>query len=496
MNKEKNIARLDFILVFALISIAFIVRFIYIGKTDIGNDECFSLYYSQLSAVDIAKLLTTGEGFAADNPPLWEIILSVWIKIFGIEVLSLRFLALLFNVLTIIPLYKLANHFFSRRIAVGVSLLYIFSTFSLFLSHDGRVYSLVGLLTVCSVYSFMRQCESPNKLHWFVNLLSNVLLVYSHYMAAFWVILMEVLIVIVFKDLRKSMLKGFVFHILGLLVFCFPLIPIVFKRFMDSGIHGTWIERCSSIEDFYSMLCTFTNAPVTTVLAIVLIVSSLIKVVISMVTNKFNLSLSLLIILFWTVPLVLSFVISFFVGFFLNRYFYFTVPFYLLTIVISIDYLFPKKKLYRIITECIFFLAVIISFEMDSSVMRYAGWKGNLKDAVHKLIELKEDKDACVIISPQWIDKQLVYYFDEEHKIFANEGKLTEPVFQDYLRTKGYYYEHTYLEEDYLKYPNIIVIHENGRDASSILRELEKNGYEQGNYEQYDQLSIITLCRE
>ena len=45
LKKEKNIARLDFFIVLALISIAFIVRFIYIGKTDIGNDECFSLYY-------------------------------------------------------------------------------------------------------------------------------------------------------------------------------------------------------------------------------------------------------------------------------------------------------------------------------------------------------------------------------------------------------------------------------------------------------------------
>ena len=127
LKKEKNIARLDFFIVLALISIAFIVRFIYIGKTDIGNDECFSLYYSRFSALDIMKALTTGAGFAADNPPLWEIILGVWTKIFGINLLALRSLSLLFNVLTIIPLYKLANEFFSKRIAISVSLLYVFS---------------------------------------------------------------------------------------------------------------------------------------------------------------------------------------------------------------------------------------------------------------------------------------------------------------------------------------------------------------------------------
>lgn len=496
LKKEKNIARLDFFIVLALISIAFIVRFIYIGKTDIGNDECFSLYYSRFSALDIMKALTTGAGFAADNPPLWEIILGVWTKIFGINLLALRSLSLLFNVLTIIPLYKLANEFFSKRIAISVSLLYVFSTFSLFLSHEGRVYSLVGFLAICSVYCFMKQYRNPSKFNWVLLLVSNVLLVYSHYMAAFWIIAMEVLTVIIFKDLRKTMWKALLFHIIGLLVFCFPLIPVVFERFMDSGLNGTWIKKCTGIEDFYSMLCTFTNAPVTTVLAITIMVSSLIKVAISMKSTKLSLSSSLLIVLFWTVPLVASFLLSFLVGFFLNRYFYFTLPLYLLTLVICINYLFPKRKLYRIITECIFLLAVIISFKMDSGVMRYAGWKGDVSKVSDRLIELKAEKDACVIISPQWIDKQLVYYFDEEHKVFANEGKLVEPVFQDYLRTEGYYYEYTYREEDYLRYSDVIIVHENLRDISSIVSELEMNGYKQKNCEMFLQMSISSFSKK
>ena len=72
-----------------------------------------------------------------------------------------------------------------------------------------------------------------------------------------------------------------------------------------------------------------------------------------------------------------------------------------------------------------------------------------------------------------------MYYFDEEHKVFANEGKLVEPVFQDYLRTEGYYYEYTYREEDYLRYSDVIIVHENMRDISSIVSELEMNGYKQ-----------------
>ena len=496
IKNEKHCKWIDIIIISVLITITFIVRYIYIGKTDIGNDECFSLYYSRFSALDIMKALTTGAGFAADNPPLWEIILGVWTKIFGIGLLALRSLSLLFNVLTIIPLYKLANEFFSRRIAIGVSLLYTFSTFSLFLSHEGRVYSLVGFLTICSVYCFMKQYKNPTRLNWVLLLLSNVFLVYSHYMAAFWIIAMEILIVIIFKDLRESMWKALLFHIIGLLIFCFPLIPVVFERFMDSGMNGTWVEKCTGIEDFYSMLCTFTNAPVTTVLAITIMVSALTKLAISMKSTKLSLSSSLLIILFWTIPLIVSFLLSFLVGFFLNRYFYFTLPLYLLTLVICINYLFPKRKLYRIITESIFLLAMIFSFKMDSGVMRYAGWKGDMSNVSERLVELKSEKDACVIISPQWIDKQLVYYFDDNHTIFVNEGDSTEPVFSDYLNPQGYYYEGCYQEKDYLKYSNVIVLHENWRDISSIIGNLEKNGYKQKDCEMFQQMSITTFCRE
>ncbi len=495
-NKEKHSAWYDSLLLLFLITAAFIVRYIYIGKTDIGNDECFSLYYSRFSIFEIMKSLTTGNGFAADNPPLWEMILSIWIKIFGIELMSLRTLSLLFNVLTIIPLYKLANRFWSRETALVVSLLYVFSSFSLFLSHEGRVYSLVGLLSVCSVYFFMKQCKNPDKFNWIPSMISNILLVYSHYMAAFWIIAMEVLVVISFKDLRKSLWKGMLFHIIGLLVFCFPLIPVVISRFMDSGINGTWISKCSSIENFYSMLCTFTNAPVPTVFAIVIIISFLIKVIISRSKGKLNLSPSLMVILFWTIPLVVSFLLSFFVGFFLNRYFYFTLPFYILTLVICINYLFPKRKLYRHFVECIFLLSVIFSFKMDSGVMRYAGWKGDVCNVSKRLVELKTEKDACVIISPFWIDKQLVYYFDEKHELFANKGDMTEPVFSDYLNSQAYYYESDYNAETYLKYSNVIIVHENSKDISSIIRELDTNGYKQENSETYLQMSIKTFHRK
>jgi hypothetical protein len=196
------------------------------------------------------------------------------------------------------------------------------------------------------------------------------------------------------------------------------------------------------------------------------------------------------------VPLVASFLLSFLVGFFLNRYFYFVLPFYLLTLSICINYLFEEKRLFRVLAYVCFLFAMIFSFKMDSNEMRYAGWKGDVSKVSNRLVELQAEKDAYVIISPCWIDKQLVYYFDDKHEIFANEGGVSEPVFSDYLKPRGYYYESDYHAEDYLRYSNIIIVHENWRDISLILRDIEFNGYEQENCEVFQQITITTFHRE
>jgi len=132
---------------------------------------------------------------------------------------------------------------------------------------------------------------------------------------------------------------------------------------------------------------------------------------------------------------------------------------------------------------------------MDSSVMRYAGWKGDVSKVANRLIELKKE-NSCVIISPYWIDKQLVYYFDEKHTIFANEGNLTEPVFSEYLKNKGFYYDMDYNAIDYSKYPTIIIVHENWKDVSSIINNLVNQGYVHDGSEIYQQLTIDFFCKQ
>ena len=105
-----------------LLIIAIVLRFWYMGKTDLGGDESFSLFISLQSLPDIVTLLCKG-----DNPPLWEILLHFWIRIFGVSEIAIRSLSLVFSALTIIPIYLLGERYLHRLAGIAAVFSIVFT---------------------------------------------------------------------------------------------------------------------------------------------------------------------------------------------------------------------------------------------------------------------------------------------------------------------------------------------------------------------------------
>ncbi|MCD4683180.1 MAG: hypothetical protein K8R86_07855, partial [Bacteroidales bacterium] len=90
-----------------LILVNFIIKFTVIGYRDICHDEPFTIFHAQMDLKSLFKLFPN-----ENNPPLFFIILHFWIAIFGISPLSVRFLPMIFSVLTIPVLYKTGLKFY------------------------------------------------------------------------------------------------------------------------------------------------------------------------------------------------------------------------------------------------------------------------------------------------------------------------------------------------------------------------------------------------
>ena len=110
-----------------LLLINFAIKILYLNAGDIGGDEPFTIFYSQVDFETFANMMKN-----ENNPPLFFLLIHYWIKLFGISAFSTRFLPLIFSTLTVLFIYKTGRKFFNTRLAVLASLIFTLSNFNIF----------------------------------------------------------------------------------------------------------------------------------------------------------------------------------------------------------------------------------------------------------------------------------------------------------------------------------------------------------------------------
>lgn len=113
-------------------------------------------------------------------PPLYFLLTRFWGQMFGNSVTITRSLSAIFNVLTIIAIYWLAQELFKSPI-VGWMLMALISVspFHLLYAQTARHYSLWGLITVLSSLALLRAKRLNNLFNWSIYSLTIVLGLYT-----------------------------------------------------------------------------------------------------------------------------------------------------------------------------------------------------------------------------------------------------------------------------------------------------------------------------
>jgi uncharacterized membrane protein len=379
--------------IFILINIT--IKFAVLDYRDISHDEPFSIFHAQFDLKSLFGILPY-----ENNPPLFYLLLHFWIKVFGISPVSVRFLPMVFSVLTVPVLYKLGIRFYNLSVAVLVSVLFTFSNYHLLFSHDTRVYSLFGLLTSISFYAFFSIIANKQKKYNWIWVITNVLLLYAHFFGAF-IAVIQFLIVLILKELRvKYLAKAFKLSLISLF-FYLPYLPIFYKRFTTSASEGTWLVQ-PNFESLYNTLWKFSNAPVTTSVFLFILFLGLIYYFLRQ--NRLQLSLITKSVIFWFVfPLVLIFSVSFYIPMYLDRYLtFFSFAWYFL-IAIALNSIFTKNWQKAIMIS-------ILSVLMISTFVPYKNTY-RIKDMVEE-VKANKTEVTAVIISPAYIDKTFTYYYN------------------------------------------------------------------------------------
>ena len=168
------------IIIFALIVSVFIgARLWGLTASCLWFDEVFSVHATRHEWMSLLGFV------AADivHPPLFYVLLKVWISIGGESLLWLRLFPMLTSIAVIIPLFLLCRGLHLGAAAIKLSLLLIaVNGYLIKYAQEVRMYSLLLFLTVCSLWLFIRFFNATHSRKCLLALSAlNLLLVYTHY---------------------------------------------------------------------------------------------------------------------------------------------------------------------------------------------------------------------------------------------------------------------------------------------------------------------------
>lgn len=375
----------------------FVLKLWYITTPEIGTDETFTIFNAYADLDTFFEILPY-----ENNPPLFTLILKGWVTVFGIEPFSVRFLPTLFSALSAVVLFQLARRFFNTDIAWIATGIFTFASTHYFFAHETRPYALFVLLTLLSMYAYLRLLIDDSKKHRYWLALFNVLLIYNHFFG-FLVIFIQALVFALDKSARTRHWKSVVIS-WGITALLFtPYLPMLFHRFVSSS-GGTWLAPPDAT-GLYTELWRFSNQPVNTVIFIALLV---VAAVFFLVRKPQMPTLPTRLVLVWFLLCYFGmFALSFKLPIFLDRYLVFLSPAFYLLVALSVHSIIRNKLAQRIVGAA---LVLMMAFTAN-----YAA--GNLKkqgDLLSHLITPEEKAEKIVVVSPDSYHWPIAYYHNRE----------------------------------------------------------------------------------
>lgn len=406
------------ILAIVLFLSALVVRIRYISAIPIGQDEAFTLYYSNLPVKELWAFL-----FKGDNPPLWDTVVKYWTTWFSDSLHIARLLPVICSSLAAVFIYKIGDEFFNRWTGVLASLLFAFSNFSIYLSHDTRSYSLIVLLSSISFFYYLKFISSYTMKYFYLVLLVNTMVCYTHYMAI-WVVLIQILGLVYSKE-RVRLGKEVLWSTALFFITCTPLLYFFIIRFADSGVHGTWHQPIRSLSPLFYVIGRSFNSPVLATLALVSIVFTL------FVISKDKNTLRRIVLFWFVIPHSIIYIYSWYRSFYFDKYLYFTSPAIAILVAYGLS-LISKKK--AILISSIFLCIQLYDLEANTAKLNYHGVRPDYSEIVN-FLKANYQSTPIFILNPMQ-EKDLLYYLDRERfrnvNIHSENNLIARSLFATY----------------------------------------------------------------
>ncbi len=370
------------------------------------RDEAFTYLLAKRNIFQIIFL--TAKDF---NPPLYYLILNLWMKIFGSSEIALRSLSFVFFWAAIYVVFLFLNKIL--KISHNKSLLYLllFVTNPLlaYYAFEARMYTLFAFLATLSFYSFYKKDRQ-------LYLISTTLGLFTHYFMIL-VVFSQVAFTLLFEKGKDKLVV--LKNSLKTLLFFLPwiLFVLILKGLKSEPF---WItnDNAKSLTSLLTTIYTgyekgfrFFGQSLTFVSLILIFL-----ILIGVYKYKFlspQKKHQLLLLIFWSLlPPLAIFLVSFIKPLFLSRYLIFADVGFILLIVFILE----EIKLIPQILIMIILLFININYQQYEIKNRQ---KGDIRKTIHEIKVLAKNNDLLYVRNE--LDFHTAQYYFDENRVFIYE---------------------------------------------------------------------------
>ena len=166
--------------VLAVLAVSLVLRFW--TRSDLWLDEALTANIAALPIHQIPAALRRDGA-----PPLFYVLLHVWMGLFGTSNLAVRSLPGLFGVATLPLAWLAGRRLGGRPVAWAALLLVATSPFAVYYDTEARMYAMVAFLVAVGFFAVDRALQKPRPGNLVATALVTALLLYSHYWSMYLV---------------------------------------------------------------------------------------------------------------------------------------------------------------------------------------------------------------------------------------------------------------------------------------------------------------------
>jgi len=154
--RPRWVARWEVLAIAGVLLLAVTHRWERLGDRNLWPDEAYSLDLAQRTIPDILAFLRANDA----HPVGYYAMLSLWIRVFGENLATMRTLSVIFGLAAVVLVWRLGRRLFSPAVGVGAAALLALNPFQIFASNELRMYMPLEFLALLSTWTLWRAHES------------------------------------------------------------------------------------------------------------------------------------------------------------------------------------------------------------------------------------------------------------------------------------------------------------------------------------------------